>query len=330
MVTLASRRIRPSYRKNIGYKKYYKAASAIATGAASLYRMGKSYTGTRKGTKVTGGVTSQYDRKVVYQRKPMPTFKRRNWARFSKKVNAVINKQLSTRTILLNESVTIGLTESGTLLSQGYSMVHLYGSNGLNYSSPAVKEIGANDISQMMFNDSDVNNLNKKMRFKSAVLDLTYRNQGEQPIEVDIYDIVYWGDKHTTSFTTDQIVCEGVVPEVGSAAPITLNTRGATPFDFPTHLRYGIKILRKTKYLLAVNEAATYQIRDSKDRFISWTGVGISTSFVNRKMTRSVLAICKPLTSYSSGSQSWAMTTGCTRKYSYVDFKQEDKEGKLI
>jgi len=318
------------------FKRYTRNAKRYAPGAiafANQLRMKRpAYDNTRKKNTSGAGVTNQYDRKVVYRKKTMPNYKKRPWIRFVKKVNAVMSKRLSTRTIIFNSQTRITSTEAGTNFTQGCICMHLLSANGANYSplDSRLREISAKDLSDFMYNDSTSDEYTEKIMIKSAVLDATVRNSSsEVTMEVDIYEIMTYGNKHTTSFLADQVGTEALPPVIGSSTALTITTRGATPFDFPTHLRMGVKIMKKTKYLLSPNEVTTYQIRDARDHNFSVANLGTVSCFTQAGMTRTILIIGKPVVSASVAALTWELTAGVTRKYSYVDLNQEDAHGRL-
>lgn len=278
---------------------------------------------TSNNTKSGGGVSVHYDRKVVYRRRRMPYRKKRYWKKFAKKVKYILDKNLATKTIVRNDRIGIGKNEEAGASSQAYNCVHLYGSNGSIYGS--IPEPGLKDVQDIVANDTDIDDYNEKSRFTSAILDLTMKNDSEAGVvlEVDVYDIVYYRDNVGTSFRGDQINAEGTTPNINvTKDPLYLETRGATLFEFPTHLRRGLKILKKTKFFLGENAVATYQIRDSKNRTInSLMTTGNGPKYAIKGLTRTVLFIVKPAPLHDNGAgylYKWNLLVGSTRTYKYV------------
>lgn len=318
------------YKRKNNYNNYLKRYKYISPmiGAASRLMTSTPWSRTatstaRRPTSSGGGVTNQYDRKVVYQKRRMPRRRRRQWGKFVRKVDAALLKKLGTHTNVINGTSNIQLT--GTYGTQGYSVVHLYGKNGsfvLNPLFPNVNETGTGDIRQLTQVNPANNNNYSKILMKSAHLDVTFRNNGEVMLEVDAYDIIYFNiDKLDKKCFIDCVSeCEANTP--GS---MTMLDRGVTLFDYPLLSRNGMKILKKIKYLLGPNEAATYQCKDSRNHVIDTFKVIPETDeFLYKGLTRTVVLVAKPVV--YSGEFTWALTVGSTRSYKYT-WLEDNKVG---
>lgn len=302
---------------------YMRAGMRIPAYLRAGIRMYQSYRSARSSSTQTKrvssgqGVTNQYDRKTVYRKKRMPYRKKKNWIKFSKKVNYVVDKSLAKRTIVLNDQFTLG--NNGVNL-QCYGIVHLYGKKGTsNAPYPTIEhELGQSDVSTLMGSDTATDNLNEGLRFCSGILDMTIRNyDSNDTLEVDLYEIMYTKDIAQPNFISAMQTLQSATPAIGSTTPVNLHTRGMTPFDISLLLQQGIKIQKKTKYLLAPNECATYQIRDPKNYQFKTSDLSINGQFITKYKTRSILIVVKNCPSLDA-EQEWNLTCGVTRKYSYV------------
>ena len=86
---------------------------------AKRQRMNRSFRGAGGGRRGSSGVgvTNQHDRAFVYRKKRMPRRRGKRWMKFSRKVHFVAEKDLGTRTIVMNGSRQIFNTTSGMHLS---------------------------------------------------------------------------------------------------------------------------------------------------------------------------------------------------------------------
>lgn len=299
------------------FKKYIPYARRAAKTAYELYRITNKYRNYNR-TKLKSeardiGVTNQYDRSVVYRRKPMPKFKKRKWVKFVRRVNAVNNKGLSTHTLLKNDTMTLSETGSG---NQVYGWFHLYGWAGIDLSN----EFGGGDIASLVNHDTAVSGPSRKFRFTSAVLDVTMSNSGDYTLEIDVYRFVHTKANANNTMQLDYQNAETgqVLPNPTGTfvnSPILLANRGATPFDFPIFLKKGNQIIKKTKYILSPSQVATFQVRDARDRYVTtaWT---YGSGYVWKGATSSFLIIAKPVPGNSVTLTS-KLIVGITRNYSY-------------
>ena len=86
-----------------GAMRYYNSRSTRGRQGMKRKRGSRTRTMQKRKRKTSGlGVTFEHDRQPIYLRKPMPFKKKRNWIQFNKKVNAVAEKELGTRTVVFN------------------------------------------------------------------------------------------------------------------------------------------------------------------------------------------------------------------------------------
>lgn len=294
-----------------------KAAAKAMIGRAVQTAVSRSSTATQTTSKrnySAPGVTSQYDAKLVYRKRRMPRWKKRAWRKFSRKTNAVIEKGLGNRIVLYNNADDV--TSAGNF--QGFSTWTIYGLNGTDIAANR----GNKDVSDVF---ATASTSASKLIFKSAILDITMTNKGTNNtfgLEVDLYHVVYWNECGKPNFNdvhAASVAETGMLPGKGA---LSLVNRGCTPFDLPQLLRKTrMRILKKMKYFLGPNEAATYQIRDSRNRRISGANLGsINTEFIQPGMTQGLLIVHKPVAGYQASAG--ILSVGCTRKYSFTS--QED------
>lgn len=299
------------YRKKAWIRKPGTISAAFK--AAMLARRAyNSYTKTQSKTQTSGtGVTAQYDAKQIYKRKRMPRYKRRLWRKFSNKVSYVIDKRLSTDTLLFNDADDV----SALADSQGFSAWTMYGLNGTDSSG----QRGNLDISRVF---AALSTNAGKIIFKSAVLDMTFTNKGTFALEVDLYHVVYWNEGGCLSLSDAHTKAINETPVFAGRNPIRLTTRGATPFEMPQLLRkLRMKVLKKVKYFIGTNESTTYQLRDARNRQLSGAMLGnINTEFIQPGMTQGLIIVHKPVAGYQN--QPSTLSVGCTRKYAFTSINE--------
>lgn len=281
---------------------------------STAFRVGRSlynsYTSTRQrpGKNSGGGVTAQYDRSLQYRYKRMPRAKRGRIRRFARSVNRVIDRALATQTILRNSSLSGSWTDG----VQQVFAVTVYGWSGVNDSLNA----GADDmdaISLSVFASQP----SKKIRFMNCHVDATYQNTGSTNSEVDVYEY-YWKAAETQQnlvSSWDDAASE--TPTIAGTA-LTRNTRGATPFEFPMLCRQ-MKILKKTKYLVPVGQAFTYQMRDRKNRVLTNDDVVDYQSFAKRGWTKGFFFVCKSTVGDTEGDGACKIGVSRTYRFSTIE-----------
>lgn len=151
------------------FKRKYSMYAGAALGAYRRVRAGmrigkRMYNAYRNRRRTSGdnvGVTAERDYRIVYKKKSMPKAKKKQWKKFVKKVNAVLAKDLGTKSVLFNNTVN----RSATGLGQSIALFHLYGGNGTDN----ILEAGCRDIGQIFGQDVEIAAASKAM-FASGVL----------------------------------------------------------------------------------------------------------------------------------------------------------------
>lgn len=322
----------PKYYRRRPYASKFKKLMGVGMNLASRYafrrRGGGSYTRTQKRVTSGVGITAQHDSKVIYRKSYMPKYKKRQWGKFVKKVNAVVERRHGTKTVVLNDAASI-IASAGL---QEWNAYFLYGNNG----SPAngASSVGQNDIAtcvnRVTGSTSATTGSGERVHFCSGVLDLTLSHADTDvgPLEVDIYEMIFKKEpQHSTISGTigDALTGTGTLT-TGTALDLT--QRGVTPFDIPAFLSStGCKILKKTKYFMNQGQCVTYQMRDPRQRVVSKFevrdyGIGSSdnasgySSYIKAGWTRCLFVIHKTAPGY--GGQAGTLSAGCTRKYKCV------------
>ncbi len=295
---------------------------SIATGAAYL---GSKLWGKFKKKGSSGrGVTTQHDVSRIYRKRRMPRRKRKAWGRFSRKVHAVVEKTLGSRTIVYNSQISV-TTPAGTT-EQATGQVALY---------PVANATHAhlNDLNaiQANFTGNTGYDRTQSLIFQSGVLDMTIQNEsidtaeeGAQ-VEMDIYEISSndsWQQEGSTNVGLTKVFSEGFTntSNEGSATNgLSLVTRGVTPFDCCEGLsEYKIKIWKKKKYFLGPGQTMTYQIRDPKRHKFNNEKLKDWDSSNMPRVTKWLLIIAKTTPGYDlTTSGKVDLRVGLTRKYMY-------------
>lgn len=271
---------------------------------------------------VTGGagVTSQYDKKTIYRKKTMPRRKRRAWVKYVRKVNAVLMKDYGTKTVLRNSQLTRSWADD----TQDFFGGALFGKDG---AIDTTGRFGLDDLRQIFNNDPDLAQPTSRASFISGVLDLTFTNMSRVTgdannnpgMEIDIYELKFTksvdGDTMGVLLSTAASNTDAINGLVGQ---ITMNNRGATPFDLPDFCAQGVKILKKTKFFLSPGQVATYQYRDPKNYVVRKDRVDDGdNNFVLPYKTHGILFVSKGVPTADPTAVLKSLQVGATRKYAY-------------
>lgn len=318
-----------------------RSRTARATGPRMAMRRTRTMT-MRRRTNVRTGILGGVDAnlRTIYTRRPMNRRKRRRWVKFCKKINYIQEKDLGTRTVLFSNRH--GLLEDRTNY-QGCFSVALY---------PFVNDIDKTWLNDMQQIGGMENVLNPtqalgnttygstKFLFQSAVLDMTIRNTStykatteaipeldpRAALEVDVYDIIMNKDmsNNSTVYTTLSSVFNSYDdPEIGGVGNgIAIQDRGASPFEFGAQMgRFGVKVLKKTKYFIPNSQTITRQIRDPRRHVIPKDQLTDNDGCNRPGWTRWVYIIFKAVPGLDvgggAGQYQQRLQIGLTRKYSY-------------
>lgn len=301
-------------------------------------------------TGVLGGTNA--DVRTTYRKKRMPRRKKRVWRSFIRKVNAIAEKELGTRTVLFNDSITQSYSTGAT---QGCLTLALYPiTNAANGWLNDLNTIGSLENTGDPTAAAGITiDASTKYMFQSAVQDLTirntslrvltvaptYENDPNCSLELDVYEVSFKEDSNDsgTSYPSFTAVMQAYdTRQIGNAGTgISISDRGATPWDLPVPLgRFRIKIWKKTKYFIPAGQTITHQIRDPK-RHVLRNGDLSSSAGIdgwNRAgMTRILYLVYKAVPGLqvggAVGNSVPQISIGATRKYMYkIEGANEDRE----
>lgn len=257
-----------------------------------------------QGTYNGAGVTQQHDKSVQWVAK-RPKAKK-------KKRNADLKKilaGLAPQSMLRNSSIT-GVTSSPT--AQQATYINLYSNYGEVDAS--LGDVGTRDLYSLFQANGAASS--QIYHFLNARLDATIVNRADEPVELDIYEYMWLGDAvNTPGLYTYQATAAGQQANIGTSA-LTMQTRGATPFQFGL-LTKSIKILKKSKFLLEAQQACTYQYMDPRYHRVYVSDVYSDTaanSFPYSRMTCGLIIVQKSVVGNSLNAN---ITIGATRTYKF-------------
>lgn len=303
----------------------YGSGLRAATRLAQNWAVSRMRTRVKKRGTSGRGITNQYDKGFIYRKKRMPYGRKKKWINFSRRVKAVIDKGLGTRSIVFNETITTSVTTGQTL-----AYAHLYSLVG-QPSGTNNNESACNDLGRMIVRDDNSNA--SKIHFKSAIMDLTFNgypddSTNNSPMEVDVYEIMWKKNNYPGDFNAYLALQETQTPTLtGYPFGLTLGNRGVTPFEIPLLARGGMRIIKKTKYFLSRGGSTfTYQIRDPKNRYFSaqkLSSEASNTEFCLGGWTRTIMFIIKTVPGADPGIGN-GVSIGVTRSYAYSKNEQNE------
>lgn len=293
---------------------------------AIKYKTGGSGTRTNQtgGKHFGGSTTVQYDQQLQYKKRRMNRYKRRQWKKFSNKVLAVCDKSQGLKSVIFNDLIS---TTPGT--EQTWCHVALYGQSGTVTGA----EAGMNDLRAIYRNDTAMDSTTK-IRFKSALVDITMQNTSAGTLEVDVYCMNYRAqDRWFVNLNDCFGEALGTTEKINAAgSPISILTRGATPFLLPQFLRVcGGKVITKRKYLISAGQCATYNYRVAKDMWIKGSELSGASplGFIYKGLTVGFLIVVKRV---NPSDETGALVVRNTRTYSYkkLDSKAMHIENNIV
>jgi len=314
------------------------ARRAIGYGVRTAGRYARSFGGSRtrtsEGTSSGVGVTTDRDFRRVYRKRRMPAWKRRSWKRFTRKVDAVAERKKGTASIVFN---TVKRETVPDNLQRMYGIT-LFGYRGTVVVGPDAydRDLYEISLSTKPGDGASVASFNRKIHFRSAVLDITFRNvHATNAVELDLYE---WMCRKDVPFNRliDLIVNAQTDPLALSMTGVnglTQDDVGVTPFQIPAALKY-ISILKKTKVFIPSNGTATYQIRKAKNRWWSTTEIDDKPShFAKRGWTVGIWMVQKGVPGLTGGVSIRALASdvvaSITRTYCLktIDNQEVDTSG---
>lgn len=314
-----------------------------ATGKRRAGGRAQSYTNVKRkrmtsNTGILGGTNA--DTRMIYRKKRMPRKKRRRWASFVKKVGAVEERGLGTRTVLFNDQIS--QINNGASTQQSTLTLGLYGFVNSSYG-------WLNDMNQIGQLENEANptaaagatiDKNSKVIFTSSIMDVTLRNvstfregavdklASDAALELDIYEVYLRkeaGDidgPGAFGNLTDMLSRYDEPQIGGTGVELAIGDRGVSPFELGSALgRCGIKIMKKTKFFIPNGQTITWQCRDPKRHVCRYGELEKQDGWVRPGWTRTYFLIYKLvpglLMGAADGTYKAAISVGITRKYAY-------------
>lgn len=323
-------------------------------GRAARVSRGRVRVMTRKKTRSSGGTLggTNADYRFVYRKKRMPARKKKRWVSFVRKVNAAAEKELGSRTVLFNDSITVTDANSGR---QGCLTLALYSKynttrgwlNDLN-TIQSLENVGNSTAAAGETVDPTT-----KFLFQSGIMDLTIRNistyqtgdsttrdlDARAAIELDVYELNVRKNNASAAavYTSISEMLNGFdTKEIGGAGTgISIQDRGASPWEMTPGLsNFGIKILSKTKYFIPNGQTITHQVRDPSRHVFTKSQLESFDDWADKKVTKILFIIWKLVPGLTVGSTAGTfqhgLVVGSTRKYLYKIEGMNDSRERLF
>lgn len=296
---------------------------------ASRFNARRGFRTKRRNVTSGQGITDQYDRSNIYVKRRMPRGKRRSWKKWTRKVHAVAEKDLGSRTWLRNGVANLfGANPAANIQTVGE--IALYPCRG----QTTIDE----DLTTLVAEDTTIPTAGRII-FQSAVLDLTIVNRstveggGGIPVELDVYVITARKSFQSNAVGRDLLgaFTDGFndTTNIGGAGTgISITRRGVTPFEATQALsKYGMKIWKKTKYTIGSTQSITYQMRDPKRHVYEKAFIEDNSLSANIKGTKFLFFVARLQPGYASGAGTQLdVDIGYTKKYMYkVDESNGDQ-----
>lgn len=258
----------------------------VKAGLSMASRYARSRLRTRgRGSRETQPLTYDNDFKTDYRYKRMPKRRRRNWKRFVKKVSSVVNRQQGLKKLMYTDIQRIQAVDNAC----SYHSAMLYTPDArVGDLSADMGTIFRNILGSVAYdNINDVTiagDVDKKIRFESGNMDVSWRNVGAAPVIVDLY---YVKARKTFGLTgsdalnnTQGIYALGFVKQgqiideedgntVGSAKSFPIEV-GTTPFQSSLFCQT-YKVLSKKRITIAPGNTVSMTLKDAKNRLVNAT-----------------------------------------------------------
>lgn len=360
------------YDKKQNYMKRKYSGKSAGKRAMKRFRRATWKTRSIKKGAAGGGVTFQSDSTTQYVKKSMARGKKRSWKKFVKKVNAVDEKDYGKQTILISRQFQYGPEgqyDPSEVLLQHWGGMFMY---GVKTTDAMGQTEGFNDVYNILNTDWDNrervvgiatvggnqvtsygSKLQSKYIFTSACMDITFTNNTVfsgpnvtnvntvATMEIDVYEI---GFRKSNTNATLQNIQQGL--QTGSAPnvdTVRINTsggleprsRGVTLFELPTFLSlYGVKVYKKTKFMIPKGHSFTYQKRDPKRRYFDYFNVDRQNESTAPGITKGIV-FCWKYTSPESLNTNFnylepRLNVRCSRIYKYIKKENNTDRGQLL
>lgn len=280
-------------------KRGSNALKLVQTGFRA-YNTYKRYKQSQRQQNTERQVTNQYDLSTTYRRRRMPRRKKRRWVRTVRRHARLNDLSLGTRNLVFNYDGAVTATSA----NQSHTTFCLYGLHGTS------NQRGLNDISRVVGTESTADDQgvtagakDKKIHFKSAVLDATFVNQADTAVELDMYYFVCIRDTVSSTdysdLLADYIGQGSLINSTGTS--MTMAKLGVTPFDVGNASKF-IKIYKVKKVILGVGQMTSFMIRSPKDKYLNTSTVDLESGCFGKKgFTQGVFVIGKGAPAATTG-----------------------------
>jgi len=229
-------------------------------------------------------LTYDNDFKTDYVYKRMPKRKRKAWLRFTKKVNAVADRKQGLKKHLFSDIYRRQPLVNNCLF--GECMLYSPDAKGAELCQDMgdiFRDILGASFDDM-YNVSLGGDVTKFIKFESAMMEVTWRNNGDSPVIIDLYKVVCRKDFGLTSEDPSNCVAgiynlgflkQGQIKDdennafVGTGSQVSTQV-GTTPFQSSMFCSY-FKILNKRKIVIAPQNLVSTILKDPKGRRIHAT-----------------------------------------------------------
>lgn len=317
-----------------------------------------------------GGVTFQSDSTTQYVKKRMNRRRKRTWRKFVKKVNAVDEKAFGKQTVLISRQIQYGAVNTPNGISQQkWGGMFLY---GMKCSDSEGDIEGFNDINTIISTDwlnrerrigktentnelvtAYGNKFQSKYVFTSACLDITFTNntrfKGDNitdvntiaTMEIDVYEIGFRRPmNNTTLLNITTGLATGSSPNVDTLRTdgsngLAYTQRGVTLFELPTFISlFGIKIYKKTKFMIPKGHSFTYQKRDPRRHEFDYYNIDRNNESTAAGITKGIV-FCWKYTSPESlaagvNNLEPNLNVRCSRSYKYLKKENNTDSGTVL
>lgn len=217
----------------------------------------------------------------------MPKYKKKRWTSFKKKVTAVAysNRNLQNVTTIMNQFIYAPTNRTGFTASMIYGINGQVGTVGNPNLPPLVGLSGTgsmDDIFDVLTNKYAAGGsamTGRRFLFGSAVLDIHVTNIGDATAILEVYEIVAKQTYTPASVAYDgpeDIFIQGFVdyaPMANTQLVPSAVRLGTTPFNCKLFCQY-FTVKSKRRIHVTPGEVVSFQLRDSKNRFIAGNMIG--------------------------------------------------------
>lgn len=280
--------------------------------------------------------TGEHDVRRVYRKRRMPRRKRRQWKSFTKRVNAVLAKNLGLR--------VANIIYGGHMYAPvNSSTVHYEGIHSFNGQPPTTGTTGAstglgalNHWLKILARENSTSTtpaVTNKFICQSVAMDIILSNKSETTTAIlecyyitsrrDMPSLPTSGDgveeRYNSGFTDLALI--------GGGTPITSSTLGTTPFNAPD-FAHEWKVYKKTRIQLPPKGVTSIQIRDPKNRLIRADDVELFAT--RRGITRGILFQMYGVPDGTNVTSTASVSISSTCIYNYYELESNDNAGVLI